>query len=608
MKKSYSIILASFLAIVATSCADVLDMAPDGTLSMEDVYKDPDKVGALLNSCYDNIPRKGYKYAFHESQVVDATDDAWSSEDALTPEVADMYKGSASSSYHPLRDHYDFSGDGWNNNVWTRFWKQIRLCNQFLEAIPTATVNSEEERHRFTAEAHVLRAFFYSELVRWFGKLPIIETVLPVEQDYSAFERKSVYEVVKFIERDCDAAIATEELPWRITTDAEGMRATKAMAWAIKSRMMVVAASPLFNEGQDHWEEAYQVNKKAVEELKKNGYELFSTCTNPSVFGTYDGAAFHQLVCQNADYAAEPRDRETIWQLRSGGGFVWHIGYIGSGMDGTYKCGACPTQELVDAFETTDGKPVLDLARPYLDEKHLQPNYNKDNTLYDPKNPYKNRDPRLEATVIKNGDTIIWNNGKVFDVETYVGGRMGIVLDPSDRWHSRTGYYHRKMVTPGACNTNHINSANWKYFRLAEVLLNYAEAAAEAGHLAEAKAAADEVRARVKMPGLPAGLSKEDMVLRVRNERRVELAWEEFRYFDLRRWQKPDGDLTATCKWLTGMRITKKSDGTFDYERVNTSQSPRGDCGNRDLLLPLGLDEVSRLEATTGKVWQNPGW
>ena len=117
-------------------------------------------------------------------------------------------------------------------------------------------------------------------------------------------------------------------------------------------------------------------------------------------------------------------------------------------MDGTYKCGTCPTQELVDAFETIDGQPILDLAKPYLDEKHMQLNYNPDNKIYDPKNPYENRDPRLTATVLCNGDSLIWNNGEVFTVETYVNGRHGMSLDPSDRAHSRTGYYHRKLVTP----------------------------------------------------------------------------------------------------------------------------------------------------------------
>lgn len=607
MKFIYYLFCSIVMAGALASCSDVLDVAPDGRLTLDEVYSDPDKVGALLNSCYNNIPLKGYNYHFWEPLITANSDDGWSSEDALTYEMAQMYSGNASASYHPIRDMADVHNSSCNF-YWSRYWSQIRLCNQFLENISTAAVRSEAERQRFIAEAHVLRAFFYSELIKWHGKIPIIDRTISFEEDFSAFKRQSVYDVVKFIEMDCDEAISSSELPWRITTDDEAMRATKALAWAIKSKMMLFAASPLFNEGQNHWPEAYEANKKAVEELKKNGYELFSKCTNPSTFGSYDASAFHQLVCQNADYSAEPRDRETIWQHRSGGAFVWHVGYIGSGMDGTYKCGTCPTQELVDAFETIDGQTVLNLDRPYLDEKHLQPNYNVNNKLYDPNNPYKNRDPRLSATVLCNGDSLIWNNGEVFTVETYVNGRHGISLDMSDRVHSRTGYYHRKLVTPQACNTNQINSSNWKFFRLGEILLNYAEAAAEAGHLVEAKAAVDEIRARVNMPALPSDLSKEELILRIHNERRVELAWEEVRYFDLRRWQKPEGDLKETCQWLTGMKIIKQDDGSFNYQRCNISTNPRGGYQNRDLLLPLPLDEVSRLESTTEDSWQNPGW
>ncbi|RHJ85493.1 RagB/SusD family nutrient uptake outer membrane protein [Parabacteroides sp. AM08-6] len=607
MKLTYFLISSIVALGTLNSCSDVLDIAPDGTLSMEEVYSDPDKVGALLNACYNNIPQKGYVYWFFDPLLTACSDEGWSSEEVQGTSVDQMYKGNASASSHPIRDMNDGHGSS-NNAYWTRYWQQIRLCNQFLENIGTAAVNDEAERARFTAEAHVLRAYFYSELIKWFGKVPILDKTVSFDADFSTLKRESVYDVVKFIAEDCDAAISSSELPWRITTDDEALRATKALAWAIKSKMMLFAASPLFNEGKDYWEEAYQMNKKAVEELKKNGYELFTTCTNPSTFGTYDAAAFHQLACQSADYSAEPRDKETIWQHRSGSVFVWHVGYIGSGMDGTYKCGTCPTQELVDAFETTDGQPILNLAKPYLDEKHLQPNYNPNNKMYDPENPYKNRDPRLTASVLCNGDSLIWNNGEVFKVETYVGGRHGIVLDPSERWFSRTGYYHRKLVTPQASNTNPINNSNWKFFRLGEIILNYAEAAAEAGHLAEAKAAVDEIRARVKMPALPAGLSKEEMILRVHNERRVELAWEEVRYFDLRRWQKPEGNLNETCQWLTGMRITKNNDGSFSYQRYNITSNPRGGYQNRDLLLPLPLDEVSRLESTTGLPWQNPGW
>lgn len=605
MKNNWYILLLT-IVILLSSCTDVLDMAPDGNMQMDEVLSDPDKVEALVNTLYSNIPLKGYAYFFFDPAVVACSDDGWSSEDSQGQLVDQFYKDNSSASWHPMRDYHD--GHGANTNAyWSRYWQQIRLCSQFLELIDGAAVNNEADRGRFKAEARVMRAFFYMELIKWFGKLPVLDQTVPFDADFSTMTRQPVYEVAKQIVADCNAAIAEPTLPWRIDTEANGGRATKALACALKTEAMLFAASPLHNEGQNYWEEAYQIAKESVAELKSNGYELFTTCTQPNVFGTGPAAAFRQLVNQNMDFSGTPRDRETIYQARSGGLFVWHIGYIGSNMANTYKCGTCPTQELVDAFETIDGHPVLDLKRPYLDENHLVPNYNKANTLYNPNDPYANRDPRLYETVLYNGSKIRWDNKEV-TVETFIGGAHAPSFDVTNRVSSRTGYYHCKMVTPGASGTNQINNANWKFYRLGGVLLNLAEAAAEAGHAADAISAVNEVRTRSGMPDLPAGLSQEELILRVRNERRIELAWEENRYFDLRRWQTPDGDLSETGKWFTAMVITKNSDGSFTYTRRNISSSPRGGWQTKDLLLPLPLSEASLLESVTGQKWQNTGW
>jgi hypothetical protein len=608
--KLKNIILSALLSIVGfTACTEVLNVAPDGTLTMEEIYADPDRVEALLNTCYMNIPQKGYCYRFYEPAIVSISDDGWTSEDGTGGNlIYDVYNDNLSASNHAVRDYGNSDvGGSANTAYWSRFWTQIRLCSQFLENIETAAVKSEASRGRLKAEAHVLRAFYYTELVKWFGKLPVLDHTIPFDTDFSELERQPVYDVAKLVLSDCDAALQSSDLPWRITTESEALRMTKALAWALKSTIMLYAASPLHNEGQNHWEEAYQTSKQAVSELKANGYELFKTCTNPTLFGDYGAAALHQLMCQNADYSAAPRDRETIFQHIHGGLFIWHIGYIGSDMPGTYKVGTCPTQELIDAFETADGQPVLDLARPYSDENHLYPNYNPANRTYNPDDPYKNRDPRLYATAYMNEDVIIWDNEPV-TIEAYVGGKHQLSFDRSNRSFSRTGYFQRKLTTPRASGDNQINNAFFKYYRLAGILLDYAEAAANAGHASEARTAADEVRARVGMPPLSADLSGDQLILRIQNERRVELAWEEYRYFDLRRWQKPDGDLSATCKWLTAMVITKNADGSFSYQRSNIWTTPRGGWKNRDLLLPLPLAEAARLEPLTGKTWQNPGW
>jgi hypothetical protein len=517
-----------------TSCINALNQAPDGKLSMDEVWNDPDMVEQMLNAYYNNIPQKAYTYHWFDPLLISCSDDGWSSEDAQGQSLEHLYRDNNSAQVHYIRDNPSApGGEGINNSYWDRYWAQIRLCSQFLENIDKATVSSEENRARLK----------------------------------------------------------------------------KALAHAVKTKALLFAASPLHNEGHaEYWEEAYQAAKTAVQELKANGYELFTACTNPSTFGTGKAAALHQLVCLDADYSASPRDKETIYQHKTGGLFIWHIGYIGSGEDGTYKCGTCPTQELIDAFETEDGVPVLDLSKPYNDEKHLQPNYNPGNTTYQQNAPYEHRDPRMSITALYNGAEFIWNSGERKIVNTAVGGQHEPSWVSSDRVHSRTGYYHKKMVTPGASNTNQINNAVWKFYRLGELLLDYAEAAAEAGHSADARTAANEVRARSGMPAIPDNLSKDDLVLRIHNERRIELAWEEPRYFDLRRWQKPDGDLSAICKYLTAMVITVNGDGTFNYTRRNVSENPRGGWANRDLLLPLPLDEASRLEPLTGEKWQNPGW
>lgn len=605
--KHLKYIFLLFIFFQLNSCSDdALDKAPDGNMQMDEVLSDPDKVEALVNTIYSNIPRKGYVYFFFDPAVVACSDDGWSSEDGAGQLVDQYYKDNTSASYHPMRDFSD--GHGANNNAyWDRYWQQIRLCSQFLELADKAAMNDEANRGRFKAEAHVMRAFFYMELVKWFGKLPVLNSTVPFDTDFSVMTRKSVYEVAKQIVADCDAALAESTLPWRIDTDSNGGRATKALACALKSEAMLFAASPLHNEGKDYWEEAYKMTKECVQQLKANGYELFTKCTQPNVFGTGPAAAFRQLVDQNADYSGSPRDKETIFQTRTGGTFVWHIGYIGSNMANTYKCGTCPTQELVDAFETIDGQPVLDPTKPYLDEKHLTPNYNKTNTLYNPNDPYANRDPRFDQTVLHNGSHILWDNKDV-TVQTYTGGPHAPSFDVTSRSFSRTGYYHSKMVTPGACGTNQINNSNWKFYRLGETLLNLAETAANAGHADEARAAANEVRARSGMPALPASLSQDELILRIHNERRVELAWEENRYFDLRRWQKSDGNLSETCKWLTAMVITKNADGSLSYSRRNISGNARGGWQSKDLLLPLPLSEASLLESVTGQKWQNPGW
>lgn len=641
MKNRIYTIIACFLATVIYSCSDVLNQAPDGKISLEEVFGDNDKTMYYLNTCYSGINAKGCLYFFWSRGPVNWCDDSWDADDLDVSWAASRryYDGNASASDFPA--NYN-AGDSGNESVsWARSFQRIRNCAVFLQNIPNAKVNSESDRSRWTAEAHILRAYYYSELLMWFGcSLPIIREPYTYDADFSKVERSSFHDVVEFIVEDCDAALACEELPWRITTDSEAMRMTKAVAWAIKSRMTLFAASPLYNDGNNYWEEAYSVNKAAVQALESNGYALYDKLNQAAVWGdekaylpTAASQYFNEYFCNSGAYAADPADKETIYQLRDGANLdLANVDGIGAILG--YKTGTCPSQELVDAFETIDGQPVLDLAKPYLDEQHLKPNYNSSNTTYDKNNPYANRDPRFYATVYYNGSKRYCNwsteaekksfenlgQGKGENVriittwDAYEDAKGNIINSPeplmgrsmTGRTPTRTGYFQRKFLHPNSGVEMILNGARHKDYRLAEIYLNFAEAAMEAGHTDEAITYVNKVRARAGMPGLPAGLSGENLRQRIHNERRVEFALEGNRYFDVRRWHKPDEDLSATDRWITGAHITHMQDGTYKYER--TILKERQCYTNKWLKMPIPLTEVNNMRAITGEDWQNPGW
>ncbi len=626
MKRRYTYIFFAILILLQVACSDALDVAPDGRISEDDIFADNDKVGAYLNSCYENMPTKGNRYYFWSRGPVEWSDEAWDADAEAESGLISgrMYNGDASASDYPI---IDVSSDSGNGNYWDRYWNSIRMCCVFLSRIDDAKVTEESDRNRWKAEAHLLRAYYYSELLRWFGMaLPIEREPYDYAGDFSEVTRSSYYDVVKFIIEDCDFALATSELPWHPTEEG---RVNKAMAEGIKSRMILYAASPLYNDGEDHWEEAYTVNKAVLQDLLDQGYELYSKINYPQTYesanaflpNTY-AALYNEYFTNAMAYTSDPVDKETLYQSKASQGQVWLVD--GVGCQNQYKTGTCPSQELVDAFETTDGQPILDLANPYLDEKHLEPNYNPGNTTYDPQHPYENRDPRFYADIYYNGSKrkAYWN----FDepaacIENYPaskGSRVRIIatwdgepetgIDRLSRYQTRTGYYERKFLHPFSGDDNSVAGAQFRMFRLGEVYLNFAEAAAGANHLDEARDAVDKIRERVDMPGLPTGLSQKNMILRVRHERQVELAMEESRYFDVRRWSDPDGDLSKTDRWITAMDIIRNSNGSFTYTRRTVRSTERKCYTNKYLKCPISLNEANRTKEIFGESWQNPGW
>jgi hypothetical protein len=635
---SYIVLIASTLF----SCSGILDQAPDGKTSLEDVFKDNDKVAAYLNSCYRYMPGHGFCYQYFERGPACWCDDAWDANCAFVTwgNSAILYSGAGTAENDPRwQPVFNWMGDRNTHDYWDHNWQCIHDCAYFLQQLPNATVTNENDRSRWGAEAHLLRAYYYEELLRWFGRgLPIVDTPYDLNADFKGVKCASFYETVQFIIKDCDAALSCADLPWRITTDGENGRLPKSIAWAIKSRMALYAASPLYTGSDDHWQEAYTITKAAKDALKSQGYKLYTTMhdvglfAGPNSYFAYDGypedlkkkaGIYNELFCTSLTNSSTPVDCETIFQTQTPQPFCHLEGM--SAQNGTYCTGTCPSQELVDSYETYDGQPVVDIAKPYLDEEtHMQPNFNKNNTLYNDQDPYKNRDPRFYASIYYNGSQrYAWwtcselpackenypgNPGvRLRNVMTYIGEPI-TGYNPSNWSLTNTGYYIRKFIDPNVGVNNQHNEANFKEYRYAEILLNYAEAAAQTNHPTEAIDAVNEIRDRVGMPHIPSTLTGEALLQRIYHERRIEFALEEQRYFDVRRWTKPDGDLAKTDKWVSAIHITRNDDGSFTYNRGLANGKQRECYTNKYLKCAIPMSEANRILAITGESWQNPGW
>ena len=660
MKMRYKLFSTVVSLFLLSSCGGILDIAPDGKISLDDVWKDNDKVGAYLNTCYDYCSGGGglNNWYFQTNPYVSPTDDVWDCDAEVETGLshAVMYNGAATSNSHPQRADYNGA-----YRSWASLFEGVRKCNMFLSHIDAATVKSESNRARWKAEAHGLRAWMYCELIRYYGALPpFMTSPLMFNDDFSFVKKYNGAEnaskgyriLIDKILADIDTALQEKSIPWRATSGSEGGRITKALLVAMQSRYTLYAASPVNADVNGKqamtWEEAYQYNHAALQKLRDNGYKLYTKCANPATYNLYGtrgqvkwdkgaaaAAALHEYFCSSMEYSSSPIDQETIWQTRGNGGAQpWVVN--GVGFQNGYRCGMVPTQELVDQYENvkynsstaTESYPVVDLDKPYVDHKHLIPNYNSANPVYNPLNPYVDRDPRFYVTVIYNEciREAFWLNEET-DGRTgmkYAGNALrkktiwtnkedmytGIHATQRDR--TRTGYYMNKYLHPTSGQNADQGSQRYKLFRLAEIILNTAECAINSGRAPEGMELINEIRDRAGMPALPTNVNATQALTYLKHERRIEFAAEETRWDDMRRWCKPNGDM-KDMEWSTAMEISWRGDDAngepiYTYTRKNIRSSARQCYSNKWLWVPINLSEQNKLGTLTGAEWQNPGW
>jgi hypothetical protein len=482
-----------------------------------------------------------------------------------------------------------FNAGSWNDysnpdNVWGNYYRGIYKVNQFLVSADEVDLDIYKydpgqqdvyqtylaEIDRWKNEARFLRAYFYSELVKRYGGVPIITSAGSIDDDFNSVTRNTLAECITFITSECDAC--AQALPAQPVTDQDLGRITMGAALALKSRVLLYAASDLFNttswasgysnqnlislsgDRQIRWQAAADAAKRSIDSAGAAGYALEGDYEDLFAAGNYSSDEI--IFC----------DREGNSNAFETASFP--IGYWGG------QSGTTPSQNLVDAYEDNTGLPITDPG-----------------SVYDPADPYANRDPRLEATILTNN-----TNYKGRPVECFTGGLDGPPIARS----TRTGYYLRKYVNAGTdLETDESSVHSWIIIRLAEIYLNYAEALNESdpGN-PDIGTYVNMVRSRAGMPDLPAGLSQAEMRDRIRNERRIELAFEEHRVWDLRRWMLAETVLSAP---LEGMQITKNPDDSFSYAKVTVENRV---FTSKMYLYPIPQSELSK---ASGLV-QNPLW
>ena len=541
------------IALVSSACSDFLDTSIDRNSTGETITTNYSSIWGFGRAFYTPL---GYGFGMIDSNIfATASDEA--QQTSAQSNVIYFNKGMLNENVNPLFTYY------------RNYYEGIRAANFFLDYVGngkgeallaqnrnlvTDKVNYERDLQSlawFKAEAHVARAYYYAELAKMYGGVPIVESHI---DDGTMIKRASYDEVIDYIVNEIDTYKDSLAIDWKEFTDREG-RFTLGVALAIKSRVLLYAASPLHNPENDltKWEAAAAAANELIShpELSyalADGYGNYFIGANPL---TSPESIY--LVRRSQSNSMEKNN----YPIATQGG----------------KSGATPTHNLVAAYEYI-GTP-------------------------DPANPYANRDPRLAASVVTNGST--WN-GRVIDQAP--GGSD----DMANANASKTGYYLKKFLTDNLNLTQgQVAQHNWVAYRYGEILLNYAEAMNEAygpdalpaGYTMTARQALQMVRdsASSKLPKVVAS-DKDSFRDAVKHERRIELAFEDHRYWDLLRWKDA---MTVLNNPVLGVAVERNGEGwSYKVQEVATRT-----FYEKNYYLPFLRSEI---ENSNNTLEQNPNY
>ena len=532
-----------FLILGVFSCKDFLEVAPKDQIADTSVWTDTGTADLFLNNVYSGIPGPFNTFDPWEN----FTDNAMNGVNGLPSRV--LYSPSV----------YTAS----NTPNWWGQYANIRRANLFIEKVTASSFPDTWKKPKI-AEARFLRAYYYQLLWTAHGGVPIITSSLNQNTQGDAIfrARNTDEETYKFIVDECAAIV--DDLPLK----AEAGRVSKATALTLKGWCELFWASPLKNTANDkaRWTLAAATNRKVID------------LGSHSLFSNYE-TQFYEDNNNNVEvlFAKQYLGGTALGSGKEGLWGPWMVG----GVQKAYG-GVDPTQELVDEYAMANGLPISDPA-----------------SGYDPQNPYVNREKRFYQSIVYDGSTWV---GAEMVMKQGVGSRNATDLSNTNE-ATNTGYYLRKGLNPKyTINGNHLlNSGSFIIYRYAEVLLSYAEAQNEAvGPDASVYAAINQVRTRSELPNLKTGLTQAEMRVAIMRERRVELAFEERRWFDLMRLKLAEKNLNGT---LHAMKIDLVG-GKPVYTVIAAPEGSKTFFANKNYLLPI---PQSALNQNT-KLTQNPNY
>ncbi|MHA6246361.1 RagB/SusD family nutrient uptake outer membrane protein [Pontibacter sp. CAU 1760] len=600
--------------VLSTGCNDdFLDTQPLTQIPSNVVWTDASLAEAFVTNLYTALGNGG----FDEQMMA-----------SLTDEALFTHPGRGINTITEARSNP--ADPGWINYTlnWPNMYSHIRASNLAIENLRDPKFNNPAMQERLLGEALFMRAYLYHQLVRYYGGVPLVERSYALGEDDYTIPRNTFEESVNFIVKDCDEAAGLLEGK----SMAKG-RASKVAALALKSRILLYAASDLHDiptaraksdaiaaftkpeligyvsgNQTERWQKA-QAAAKAVLDIPGLGYELNLSAPVSAEQGTQNYV--NVSLFRNGGEQDMIFGRNFIQSKNENGG---RIGLFNGPNGYRNWAGNTPLQDLVDDYEMMDGSE-----------------FSWDNPAHRAA-PYANRDPRLKATVLYDGSDwkprftttdpanqiqtgqyeVIGANGQKtihFGLDT----RQSSIED----WNgTRTGYYMRRFVdpSPNLTDMNMWQQVPWAFFRYTEAVLNYVEASIELGEDAVAQQWLNKVRFRAGMPAVTE--TGDALMERYRNERRVEMAYEEQRYHDVRRWmiasrvmsQQPRIiDIKGVLKPGKNVTLYQHSTDnyTYTYNPIELGKGVENRAWNDKMFyLPIHRDEMNRND----KLVQNPGY